>query len=241
MFRSRVGIDDGFDERVRRQTIAAMQTRTRTLAYGVEAFDGRLAVQIDLDTAAHIVRARCHRDILLRDIDADTQAFSVDIGKVMLGLFGVFVGHVKAHMIDGVDLHLVVYRTCHDVARREGQARVVFLHELFAVRQTKNATVTTHSLCDEISRVSLGGVVETGRVELNELHILDRTFRTIDHGDTVAGSYLGVGSGRIDRTRSSGCHEGDTTQVRINLLRLRVEDIGSVALDIGCTTCHANT
>ena len=89
--------------------------------------------------------------------------------------------------------------------------------------------------------MGLFGVVEARRVELYKLHILDLPFRTIDHSYTISGSDLGVGGGRIDRTRSPSRHERDSAQVGVYLLRLGIEDIGSVALDIGGTACDANT
>ena len=89
--------------------------------------------------------------------------------------------------------------------------------------------------------MGLGGVKETRRVELHKLHILDRTFGTIDHGDTVTGSYLRVGRRRIDSTRSTGSHEGDSAEIGVYFLRLGVEDVGAVALDVGCPTRHTYT
>ena len=133
MLGSGIGIDDSFDKRVRGQTVTAMQTGARTLAYCVEPFDGRLTVQVHLDTTAHVVRTRCHRDIFLGDIDTDRQALGVDIGEVVFGLFRIFVRHIQAYMIDRMDLHLVVDGTSHDITRCETQTRIVFLHELLAI------------------------------------------------------------------------------------------------------------
>ena len=77
-------------------------------------------------------------------------------------------------------------------------------------------------------------------MELDELHILDLPLGTIDHGYTVAGSYLRVGRRGIDGPRSSGSHQRDAAQVSIDLLRLRIENVCSVALDIGCPARHTD-
>ena len=44
----------------------------------------------------------------------------------------------------------------------------------------------------------LAGVVERRGVELDELHILYETFGTVDHGDAVARSNVGVGCSGVD-------------------------------------------
>ena len=76
-------------------------------------------------------------------------------------------------------------------------------------------------------------------MELHELHVFDQSFGTINHGYTVARSYLRISRGSIDRSRSAGSHQGDTTQIGINLLCLGIEDIGTVALDIRSAACDA--
>ena len=144
-------------------------------------------------------------------------------------------------MVDGMDLHLIIDGTSHDITRSETQTRIVFLHELLAVGQTEDTSVSAHGFRDEVCRMGLGGVKEARRVELYKLHILDHTFGAIDHGYTVTGSYLRVGSGGVDRTCSAGCHEGDSAEIGVYFLGLRVEDIGSVALDIGRTAGDAHT
>ena len=187
------------------------------------------------------MRTRCNRDIIFRDINTDTQALGVDIREMMFGLFRIFMGNIQAYMVDGMDLHLVIDGTCYDITRCQTQTRVIFLHEIFAIRQTKDTTVTTHGLCDQIRRVGLSGIIKTRRVELYELHAFHFAFGSIDHGDTVSGSNLGVRRGGIDRTSSTGSHERDTAEVGVDLLGFGIQDIRSVALDIRCTTGHTNT
>ena len=202
--------------------------------------DRRLSVQVHLDTSAHIVGTGSDGDVLLCDIDTDAQALGVDIGEMMLGFFGVFVRHIEADMVDGMNLHLIIDGSCYDVSRSEGETRVVFLHKLFAVRQPKDTSVTAHSFGDEVGGMGLFGIEEARRMELDELHIFNQSFSAIDHGDTVAGSYLGIGGSGIDCAGTACSHEGDTAEIGIYLLGFGIEDIGSVALDIRCTACYTN-
>ena len=82
--------------------------------------------------------------------------------------------------------------------------------------------------------MTLGRVVEGCWVELHELHVLDQSLSAIDHRDAVARGYIGIGGSGIDSTRAARCHKGDAAEVGVDLARLGVEDLGSVALDIGC-------
>ena len=52
-------------------------------------------------------------------------------------------------MLDTGKLHLVVDGACHDVARRQREAFVVFLHKLFAFAVLEDGSGATHSLGDE--------------------------------------------------------------------------------------------
>ena len=94
-----VGIDHSLDQRVGGESVAAMQAGTTALTQGIESADRTLAIQIDLDAAAEVVGCRSNRDHVARDVDADAEAFLVDVGEVMSGLFGVFMGHVEVDMV----------------------------------------------------------------------------------------------------------------------------------------------
>ena len=187
------------------------------------------------------MRTWSNRDILLRDINADTQALGIYIREMMLGLFRIFMRHIEAHMIDCMNLHLIIYRTSHYITRSQGQARVILMHKLLTVRQPQNTSVSAHRFSNQISRVCLFGIEQTRWVELHKLHIFDHSFGTIDHGDTVSGSDLRIGGRGIDGTCSSGSHQSNTTEIGIYFLRLRIQDIRSVALNIRSTACHAHT
>ena len=78
--------------------------------------------------------AGCDGDVVLCYVYTDGQALGVDIGEVMFGLLRILVRDVEADMVDRMDLHLVIDRPCDDVAWCERETRIVFLHELLAVR-----------------------------------------------------------------------------------------------------------
>ena len=153
---------------------------------------GALGVEVHLDAATHVVGRRTYRYHLLGDVDADGQAFLVDMREMLLRLLRVFHRHVEAHVVETVDLHLVVYGACHDVAWRERQARVIFLHELRSVGQLEYSSISAHGLRDEEGRVRLRRVVEHGGVELHELHVFHRGLGAISHRYAVARGYFRV-------------------------------------------------
>ena len=235
-----VGIDNGFDERVRGQAVAAVQTGAGAFAHGVESVDAALSVEVNLDAAAHVVGRGHDGDVLLRDVNADGEALGVDVGEVMLGLLGVLVGDVEADVVEGVNLHLVVDGAGDDVARSERESFVVLLHEFLAVGQTQDAAVAAHGLGDEVGGVGLLRVVEHGGVELHEFHVLDFAFGAVYHSDAVAGGDVGVRRGGVDGARASRSHEGDAREIGVHLSRLGVKDVGTEAFDVGCASGHTD-
>ena len=167
MLGSRVGIDHGFDERVRGQTVTAVQACARTFSDGIEATDAALPVEVHLDSSAEVVGSRCYRDIVFCNVDADAEALLIDVGEVAFRFFGVFVGHVQVDMVFAAELHFVVDSAGYDVTRGERKARVILLHELLAVHCAEYAAVAAHGLGDE-ERGTVARVVEGRGVELDE-------------------------------------------------------------------------
>ena len=164
-----------------------MQSGAGTFSHGVKTFDGRLSVQVDKDTSAEIVGGRGYRDIIFSDVDAQAKTFLVNIGEMFLCFFGIFVGNIQIYMVVSTILHLVVDGTCHDVTGSQGKTGIVFLHELFAIHGAQYASVAAHRFRYQ-ERRTISRVIQGGRVELYKLHILHRTFGTINHSDTVSGS-----------------------------------------------------
>ena len=144
-------------------------------------------------------------------------------------------------MIQTVNLHLLIDGTCHDVARSQAQSLVIFLHEALAVRQTQDATISTHSLGDEEGRMSLSWMIESCRVELYELHIGYGSLGTVNHRLTIAGSDDRVGGSLINSTTTTGTHHGNLAQIGIHLLGFRIQNVGSVTVNIRCTASNTGT
>ena len=76
-------------------------------------------------------------------------------------------------------------------------------------------------------------VMQHGRVELYELHVGYGSLGTIDHGDAVARSNDGVTRSQIDGTATARTHERHLAEVSIHLLRVRIQHVGAIALDVG--------
>ena len=78
--------DQSFEQGIGRQTVGTVQTRRSALAGSVEVADGGRPPLVGLDAAAGVVLHRHHGNHLLGDVDADTQAFGVDVGKMLENL-----------------------------------------------------------------------------------------------------------------------------------------------------------
>ncbi len=105
-------------------------------------------------------------------------------------------------------LDLLVHRPRDDVARRQvlGVRRVA-LHEALAVAVEQDAALAAHALGDQHA-----GAGDAGRVELPELHVLQRDPGARGHAEPVAGVDEGVGRGRED---ASGAAGGEQRRLRL--------------------------
>ncbi len=74
-------------------------------------------------------------------------------------------------------------------------------------------------------------------MELYELHVLDGALGTVDHGYAVAGRDERVGRCAVDGTYAAGGHDCDAGEEGIDLSGLFVEDVGTVAGDVGSAAC----
>ena len=189
--RGLVGVDHRFDQRVRGQTVGAVQPRARGLAQRVEPFHGGFAVGVDLHATAAVVRRRGHGNPVFGDVDADRAAFFIDVREMALHGLGVLVRHVEVDEVGTPFGHLAVDGAGHHVARREGFHRVVFVHELLAVGQPQDGPEAAHGFGDQEVGL-LAGVVERCGVELDELHVLGHRLGAVAHGDAVARGDHGV-------------------------------------------------
>ena len=81
-------------------------------------------------------------------------------------------------------------------------------------------------------------MIQGGGVELDELHVLNGSFCAVDHGDAVAGCHEGICGRGVDSTDTSGSHQGHPGQEFVDGSCLGVENVSTVASDVGCPTCH---
>ena len=70
-------------------------------------------------------------------------------------------------------------------------------------------------------------------MELYKLHIGNCSLGTVDHGNAIACSNNGVGGRHIDGTAATGTHHGNLGEIGVDFLRVGIEYIGTIALNIG--------
>ena len=74
--------------------------------------------------------------------------------------------------------------------------------------------------------------MQHGRMELHELHVGNSTLGTVYHSDTVTGGNDRIGGGQIDGSTATRTHHGDLGKISVYLLRLGIQHIGAIALDM---------
>jgi hypothetical protein len=139
------------------------------------------------------VAGRHHRDRLLGDVDAGedlgglrdarqalVQQRRVEVLQMQLDVVPVRPAAAALVDLDG-------HRARDHVPRREilGRGRVA-LHEALAVGVGEIAALAAGALGDQAA-----GAVDPRRVELDELHVLERQARPQHHGVAVAGAGMG--------------------------------------------------
>ncbi len=158
------------------------------------------------DAAHVVVTGRQHRDRLLGDVDAGEdlrrlrdarQALVDDLGRQVLQMQVdvVAVGADAAALAD-LDGH----RAADHVAAGQvlGRGRVA-LHEALALGVGEVAALAAHALGDEAA-----GAVDARRVELHELHVLQRQAGAQHHAAAVAGAGVRRGAGEVGAAVAAG-------------------------------------
>src|SRR5690606_35182870 len=156
------------------------------------------AVVVGRNAAHVVVDGRDHRDRLLVHVDAGEDAGALGNARQLL------VDHARAQ-VGQVEQDVVLvladaaafadldgHRTRHHVAR--GQVLVVrrvALHEALAVGVAQDAAFAADAFGDQAA-----GAVDAGRVELHELHVLQRQAGAGHQAAAVAGA--GVRGGRAE-------------------------------------------
>ncbi len=177
-----------------------MDGHTGDLAGRVQARDHRGVVREDLtldvrrDAAHGVVRGRLDRDRVRVGLDAEVGAGELgDVRQLGVQLLRRQVGEVQ---IDVVALgtaapplaDLRVDGAGHDVTGRQVlHHRRVLLHEALAVLVAKDAALAARTLGEEDAHAP-----DAGRVELEELHVLQRQTPAVDRGLAVTGQRVRV-------------------------------------------------
>ena len=92
------------------------------------------------------------------------------------------------------------HRAADDVARREVlRVRRVALHEALALGVGEVAALAARAFGDQAARA-----VDAGRMELHELHVLQRQARAQHHAAAVAGAGVRRGAGEIRAAVAAG-------------------------------------
>ena len=190
--------DQGVQQRVGAQAVAAVHRHAGALAGGVEAGHLGLAVHVGLDAAHHVVVAGLDVDGLLGDVRAREVAAHVhDLAQRLVDALGADHGDVQRHGAVGeaatlVDLGLLGARD--HVAR--GQLHLVgrvLLHEALALGVVEVGALAAGALGDQQPDPG-----QRGGVVLDHLHVHQRCARVVGHGDPVAGTDERVGGGVED-------------------------------------------
>ena len=84
-------------------------------------------------------------------------------------------------------------------------------------------------------------VEEGGGMELHELHILHGGFGPVGHGNAVARGDIRIGGRGIHRPDAACGQYGDAREDGVNLVRIGVEHVGTIAFDVGRAARHLHT
>ena len=200
-----------------------MHAHAGALAGGVQAgHDIRVVAQhlgvvVGRDAAHRVVRGRQHRHRLGVRLDAEVGARELgDVGQLLVDDRGLEVGDVEVEVVvvragAAALADLERHRAGDDVARREVlQGRRVALHEALAAGVAQDRALAACGLGQQDAEAR-----EPGRVELEELHVLERQALAPDDADAVTGEGVRVGGGLEDLAEAAG-REDD---------RLALEDV----------------
>ena len=192
------------EQRVGAQAVAAVHGDAGALAGGVEAGDRRLAVDVGLHAAHHVVVAGLDVDRLARDVDAGEVAAHVDdLAQRLVDALARHHCDVERHraVVEAaalVDLGLLGARD--HVAR--GQLHLVgrvLLHEALALGVVEMGALAAGALGDQESQAR-----QRGGVVLDHLHVHQRGADAVRHGDPVPGADQGVRGGVVDLAVAAG-------------------------------------
>src|SRR5574344_133903 len=139
-----------------------------------------------------------------------------------------------------MNLHFLINGTGHYVTWSKAQTLVILLHEFLAIWQTEDASIATHRLCDEISRMGLCWIIEHRWVKLHKFHVLHLSLCSVNHSDAIACGNVWIGGGGIDCTRATCGHECHLGKEGVHLASFWVEHISAIAFYIWRAASHTD-
>ena len=169
-----------------------------------------LAVEVGRDAAHVVVHGRHDRDRLAGHVDAgeDARGFR-NAGQALVQDRRIEMVEVQVDVVleladAAAFADLDGHRARDHVARREvlGRRRVA-LHEALALGIGDIGAFAARAFGDQAA-----GAVDAGRVELHELHVLQRQAGAQHHGVAVAGADMRRGAGEIGAPVAAGGEDG---------------------------------
>ena len=204
--------DVDVEQRVGAEPVRAVHGDARDLTGSVEARDDvlvvaqHLATDVRRDAAHRVVRGRLDRDRVGVRLDAEVGAGELgDVRQLRVELLVRQVGQVEEDVVAGRPAapalpDLGVDGTGHHVARREIlDGGGVALHEPLAVLVTEDAALTARGLGEQDAHLP-----DARRVELVELHVLERQPAPEDETHAVAGQGVRVRRDLEDLAEAAG-------------------------------------
>ena len=211
------------EQRVGAEAVGAVHRHAGALAGGVQARDDgvvvrqHLGLHVGRDPAHRVVRGRHDRHRLDDGVDAEVGARELgDVRQLRLQHLGPEVRAVEQHVVlqrPGTAAlgHLLHHAAGHDVAGRQVlDRRRVPLHEPLTGGVAQDRALAAGALGQQDAELR-----ESGRVELEELHVLQRQALAPHDADAVAREGVGVRGGLVDLAEAAGGEDD----------RLRLEDV----------------
>ena len=162
------------------------------------------------------------------DVDAQFRTTLQDVREVLVQEVRAFVADVQIDAVQALLFHFKINRPRHHVARRKFGARVVLRHEAGAVGQQQQAAFSAHGLADQ---KGFGvRVVQAGRVELDELHVLHPAAGTPGCGDTVSGGRVRIGGVQVNLAGTARGQDGVRCGERLDAVLAFIQGVEANAL-----------
>ena len=202
-----LGDHHAFQKGVGSQPVGAVKTGAAGFPCGVKAVQAGLAVDVRQHAAALEMRCGNNGNGFPGGIDAVAVACLVNQGKTFLDEPFRLVGDIQINAHAARPLHFRIYGAGGDVARGQGFAGVVLVHEFLPVRAYQHAAFPAHGFGDEEGarfRAFRAGVEETGGMELHEFHVGDGGPRPPGHGYAVPRGGIIIGSVQIYAPAAAG-------------------------------------